>query len=536
MNSGMDFTVNLPTGLISPSGEIAINHPAYSWQPINGMTWYKLWVEGPSGIIVNTWYDASQICKLTTCSIAPEGINLKDGEYTWWVLPWNSTGYDNWSPSMAFSVNAVPDLIAPMGTINQTTPIYTWKHVPGVTWYKLRVDDSSGTNVVNQWFDAAIQCNLTTCSVTPSVTLASDTYSWWVLPWNSTDGYGGGWSNKVDFFIQEIKLAWFYKPSSNGDLNILAQNYSTFILTRMDEDERDNLSSLGVNTPILQYLSFAAINDPGSCAKQPLHNQVAEIIGDFCSIVNQHPDWFLRDGLDALIAKDGSVLMDPSNLGWRNFWLERAKIDQEQYGWNGVFLDNVEASVDKVYEYGAIPKDSLTDASYQAAIEENLRFIYTTYFQPTGRPLYANIIGIKDVEVWYRYLQYLDGVMLENFAVGWHEDDYKEVKDWEIQMEMVEKTQSLGKTVILVSQGAELNNERQVFALASYLLVNNGKAYFRYTNDETYDQSWLYENYNLNIGKPLGLRYQEGDTWVRDYEHGKVSVNPTLHLAEIIFS
>ena len=334
--------------------------------------------------------------------------------------------------------------------------------------------------------------------------------------------------------IKTVQLAWFYKPPADGNLNSLANNYSTFILTRNDEAQRNSLQALGVQAPILQYLLFMEIQNPGSCTLQPWRNQVAELVGDFCNISAQHPDWFMRDTA-GFIVPNGSTktMMDPSNAGWRNFWLERARaIGQEQYGWQGVFLDNVEASLDKRMRSGAMPKDYPDDASYQAAIEDNLRFLYTSYFKPNGRPLYANIIELKDPAVWMRYIQYLDGAMLENFSVGWH-DDYISTSAWETQMTLVEQTQYLGKEVILVSQGSQLNTNLQTYALASYFLVNQGKASFRFSNSSTYNQNWFYDNYNVALGAPLGLRYKVGETWIRDFEHGVVSVNPSLNTASI---
>ena len=332
---------------------------------------------------------------------------------------------------------------------------------------------------------------------------------------------------------ENVQLAWFYKPPADGNLSIVANNYSSFILTRWDEEERDTLRSLGVQAPILQYLLFGQIQDPGSCTEQPHHNQVAEKIGDFCDIVKLHPDWFMRDTLGNVDATDdGYVMMDPGNAGWRNFWLERARMGQEEYGWRGVFLDNVEASLDKRYQRGAIPQNYPDDASYQAVVEDNLRFLYTNYFKPTGRPLFANIIALRNPAVWMRYMQYLDGAMMESFAVGWH-DDYIKASAWETQMDLAEKTQASGKELILVSQGSQGNSKLEVFALASFLLINNGKASFRYTNSDTYDKSWMYDNYDVELGAPLGSRYKVGDTWKRDFERGQIMVNPILNTASI---
>jgi len=84
------------------------------------------------------------------------------------------------------------------------------------------------------------------------------------------------------FDIDPIKLAWFYKPPKDNDLEYLAKKYEVFILTKLDEEVRDKLIiDYGVTSPILRYIRFDAIMDPGSCLDQPYRNQVADEIGDF---------------------------------------------------------------------------------------------------------------------------------------------------------------------------------------------------------------------------------------------------------------
>ncbi len=331
----------------------------------------------------------------------------------------------------------------------------------------------------------------------------------------------------------KIQLAWFYKPPLITSPQHLSRQYNLFILTRMDENTRDQLLSAGVQSYILQYLLLSEIQDPGSCTDQPNHNQVAEDIGDYCDLRANHPDWFLYDSSGQIIKNDdGYQLMDPANLEWRQYWLDQARRSQDQYGWHGVFLDNVEASLEKRLLYGALPQKYPDDTAYQAAVEENLRFLYSTYFQPSGIPLLANIISLEDPAIWFRYLQYLDGAMLENFAVDWN-SGYLEPAEWETQLMIAEQTQALSKEIILVSQGSEFDQDRQLFAFSSYLLINNGRAYFRYSNDQFYDQNWLYSNYQVQLGQPLGPRYQINDSWIRDFENGTVTVNPYAYTAAI---
>ncbi|MBN1266390.1 MAG: hypothetical protein JXA25_12910 [Anaerolineales bacterium] len=333
--------------------------------------------------------------------------------------------------------------------------------------------------------------------------------------------------------FEPVRLAWFYKPPSNSNLDTLVDSYDFFILTRLDERERDEILQSGNKADMLQYLLFTEIMDPGSCTQQPWHNQVAEIIGDFCEIEANHSDWFLRGVTGGLLKNENNfVLMDPANQEWRDFWLERAKRSQEANGWRGVFLDNVEASLRKRYLTGLIPASYPTDAAYQAAVEDNLRYLYRSYFQPSGIPLYANIISLTDPSVWYRYIQYLDGAMIENFAVGWSRGDGT-LAEWEMQLNIAEGTQAMGKDIILVSQGEPLDHERETFALASYLLINNGRAYFRYTHQSSYDLHWWYDNYEVDPGLPLKSRYKSGDEWIRDFTNGRVIVNPNTFQATI---
>lgn len=333
---------------------------------------------------------------------------------------------------------------------------------------------------------------------------------------------------------KNVKLAWFYKPPVDGNTASISTNYANFTLTRMDESTRDALKNAGVTSPFLEYLRFDEIQDPGSCTAQPLHNQVAMYIGDFCNILTQHPDWFLRDSSGSIINNnDGYFLMDPMNTGWRNFWLDRARTISEQYGWDGIFLDNVEASLDKRIRNGAVPAQYPDNASYQFAVTDFLKFLYTSYFQPTGKPVSANIIEVKDSATFSNYMQYLDGAMVEAFAAGWH-DNYISASSWEAQMSRIESSLSLGKKMILITQGSQTNNSLENFSLASYLLVSRENAYFRFTNYNYYNQNWLYNNYNVQLGNPLGARYKVGDSWIRDFELGQVSVNPVANTASII--
>jgi hypothetical protein len=333
-----------------------------------------------------------------------------------------------------------------------------------------------------------------------------------------------------------IQLAWFYKPPGEGLLERTAQNFDFFILTYKDEEERDELKAGGVTAPFSQYLLFLVISDPQGCDKNPSGNQVAYKAGDFCEISELHPDWFLLDNHgNRIVSSKNTYYMDPGNEEFRAFWLQRARELQETYGWDNIFLDNVEASrVKMINQSGSVAKYP-DDVSYQKAVEGFLAYIRENYFGPRGKPIYGNIVSMDDDRVWDRYLQYMDGAMVESFATKWS-DGYRSHDEWEEQMTQVHSALAQGKTMILVAQGAEEDTELQNFAFASYLLIANGNAVFRYTHSEAYRELWLYDNYNLELGAPLGLRYKDKGGWRRDFTNGYVTVNPRNHKAEIVLT
>lgn len=363
---------------------------------------------------------------------------------------------------------------------------------------------------------------------------------------NSTDSAAVSWI----WPTKPVQIAWFYKPPLNdatGDT--LAAHFDTFILTRADEKTREMLRQKGETAPFLQYLLSAEVQDPGSCTAQPYRNQVTFKPGDYCMIRDQHPDWFMRDTAGNLIVHTHSgtryVQIDPGSAGWRQFFLERVQEMQEQVDpihggvWDGVFLDNIDASLGRFNMLGVQLAAYPDDASYQNAVEGFLQTIYNGYFQPQGRPLHANITEVRDSTIWDRYLNHLDGAMQEGWGVDWG-SGYLTSTRWEADLKRAETTQARGKRVMLIAQGSEANidavwqphNPRQQFAFASYLLVADGRAVFRYS-DSPYRHIWLYDNYTLDLGQPLGPRFRDGSLWRRDFERGTVAVDPVARSSSI---
>jgi hypothetical protein len=333
------------------------------------------------------------------------------------------------------------------------------------------------------------------------------------------------------------QLIWFYKPPRGLDAETLLQKFDSFILTKNDEEFRDTLYEIKPDAQILQYVHFDVIHDPcglttgaerDDCTcetAKPYSNNVAWLPQDICDIIAHHPDWFLRDKHGNYIYNENFIYMDPGNQEWREFWLDRVKYSQEVLGWNGVYLDNVEGSIGRQTsgDMGLLFYD---DETYRQQVNGFLQYIYEVYFEPEGIQVYANIIGAEQTSTWLDYIQYLDGALNESWAAGWH-DTYFPPEKWEQDLALAELIQAQGKDAILIMQGSQDNTQRQLFAFASYLLVQSERAYFRYAHSSAYREAWLYDNYAYDIGDYINMRYVVSDgIWRRDFTNGFVEVDP----------
>jgi len=203
------FTLQPPgaTTLVSPSGGgLGTNTPTYTWNAVNGSSWYYLWVDDVNGNAIKQWYTAASAgCDngQVTCSVTPV-TPLANGTVNWWVRTWNDAGLGPWSNKLSFFIGGLPSaatLISPSGiTTNQ--PTYTWNAVADSTWYYIWVDDANG-NAIKQWFTAsAAGCGNgeSTCAVTPATSLALGNGKWWVRTWNDTGL--GPWSAPLNIDVQ----------------------------------------------------------------------------------------------------------------------------------------------------------------------------------------------------------------------------------------------------------------------------------------------------------------------------------------------
>jgi hypothetical protein len=162
--------------------------PTYTWDRTPVVTWNHLYVKGSYGVVLDQWYRSVDVCKGNVCSVVSPTL-LENTDYTWWVQTYNSAGYGPWK-SATFkvqSVSAATTGLLPTGETTDTAPSYTWNKISTATKYHLYVSGPSGV-ALDQWYESSSVCGAS-CSVV-SPTLVTGDYTWWVLTYNSSAGYG----------------------------------------------------------------------------------------------------------------------------------------------------------------------------------------------------------------------------------------------------------------------------------------------------------------------------------------------------------
>lgn len=276
-----------PSTLVSPSAAIGSNYnPTYTWNAVATMTYYYLYVNGPSGNVIKQWYSAAEAgCTdgTGTCSVTPT-TPLGGGAHTWWVQTWNAAGYGAWSSGMNFSTTipttpGIATLSSPNGSIVDFTPTFSWNEVlarsdeeSAATYYYLYVNGPSG-NVIKQWYQAAAICSSGTCSVTPGTALGGGAYTWWVQTWNAAGT--GPWSVGMNFSLPiptAPGAATQTSPSGSIGTNTPAYTWNE-VLAKNGEESAATYYYLYVNGPsgnvIKQWYSAASICSGGTCSVIP---------------------------------------------------------------------------------------------------------------------------------------------------------------------------------------------------------------------------------------------------------------------------
>lgn len=338
------------------------------------------------------------------------------------------------------------------------------------------------------------------------------------------------------------RIAYFYKPPNDSTAAEVAARTQLIILTHGDEAFLAQLRRLHYTGLLLQYIAANEAEGPGPYPDRtaacdsgyaPYQRTVADRPEVFCGEIHPHEDWFLHNRwgerlYTRTLSGNGvwrtTYLMNPASAGWRGLLLERLRV-YRKLGWDGFFFDNVDLSraglLRQPDDRGGVAEYP-DDASYRAAEAGYLAAVRQAF---PGVPVWANLTHDPgDKGGWDPYLPWLDGVMVEDFALGWRRSPLP-LQAREAQVANIRDVLGEGKGVVAVEQGGRGDHERLQFGLALYWALQPGAGaafYFRYgdADDQDYRTLWWYPEYAFEPPSPAGPLEGGGASWRRAYPDG----------------
>ena len=256
--------------------------------------------------------------------------------------------------------------------------------------------------------------------------------------------------------------------------------------------------------------------------------------------VNSHEDWFLHDisGNRLIHKKWGWYAMDVGNPGWRMYYANYCKNKLDSYpAFDGIFADDVWEWHDYHNTVWTVDRSLVPPE-----IQQRWRNDMVEMIQYVKSVLGSKLLILNTNDWSGDYLKYADGMMFEGFVhASWWELDYF---GWDgfnplNHIDTLANLSSTGK-YFLAHSGAKIpDNPTQadidkaknmmIYCLASYLLgVNGEKATFGFNNIYSKDGSrGYYPEFDVPLGSPINDYYLLASVYSRDFENGKVLVNPT---------
>jgi hypothetical protein len=251
----------------------------------------------------------------------------------------------------------------------------------------------------------------------------------------------------------------------------------------------------------------------------------------------EHPDWFLKGPAGKrLVFKDypRSRVMDVGNPNYQQAGVARVIADAHAAGFDGVFLDDANASLRWVIAGGSSRCVKYpTNATWQAAVYSFFQNV-APQLRSAGLLVVANIGGSTVTKgLWPKWNGPLDGAMEESYTNGGTGRDSIRNGRWPAKFghnlwsENHAKL-SLDHAVTRTRGGAR-------YALATMLLVSNGHSALYASTNYTREVWWPEYDLTKRLGSALGgYRVLRNGDYRRDFTNGVVLVNPHANATKAV--
>ncbi len=321
--------------------------------------------------------------------------------------------------------------------------------------------------------------------------------------------------------VTQLRLALTTPPR----LGAIGDDVGYVVLQPWEAGLARRLKAAHPRLTVLVYQNFGSLN-----AGVGADGLTSSGVG-FRAARSAHPSWLLHQSDGAPIAENGYpylYLADPANPGYQRQWAANVIRVLRRGPWDGVFMDDVNASL-QPEEGSAVNTRFATDAAYEAAVGSMLAHVGPR-IEATGRIVIANFGEWYDhprlVASWLRDV---DGGMDEKF-VKWSTSPgrgYRPVAQWRSQVGEARTAAAMHKRFLAVTSAAPSDDAAALYGWASLLLGAGARASYLSASDYGGTAPSLPE-YGLALGAPRGAMSRvRGGAYRRSFSRGLVLVNPT---------
>ncbi len=328
---------------------------------------------------------------------------------------------------------------------------------------------------------------------------------------------------------------WGTVPSSYAEWDEAARNHS--VIAGMSKTLSSRIGQLHRANPNLVVLVYN------------LGPYLARGSAAYEDVMRNHPEYFARTTGGRLITvKDFplNTLMDQGNPGWRAYHTRLVARAVTDGRFDGAYVDSMgPAAVGGTYTTG-LPVNKATGRVYtvQQWLNDSVRTLNAVKASLGSR--YVMFNGIVGGNQYWAHTRILttsnaDGAMAEAFVRPAHNSisSYPSAASVKSEVDMMLDMASRGVdffgwtktwTAATESQRKEWNR----FALGVYLLGKAQKSYYNFIPSKDVNRAKLfYGNQKADLGAPMGRYTSSNGTYTRQFQNGRVTVDPAGRTAAI---
>ena len=243
-----------------------------------------------------------------------------------------------------------------------------------------------------------------------------------------------------------------------------------------------------------------------------------------------HPDWFLLNSAGKRLVFEhypSGRVMDVGNAAYQNSGAARVSARATADGFDGVFLDDANASLGWIVKGGQAASVAYpTTAAWQSAVDAFLTNV-APQLHEAGLLVVANIGGsVITHGLWERWNGPIDGAMEESFTNAGTGRDTLANGQWPTKLAHAAWSERRGK--ISLDHAVTATRAGARYGLATMLLVAGGENLYS-ASKGTYSREVWWPEYRTasRLGRPVGAyRVLANGVYRRDFTNGVALVNP----------